>query len=74
MNQINLTPRELAIVLAALEYWADNHEDNEPDDRMPEDLEQATFGEMGQPNSAEVEELCHRLYPFDSGVQPRWRT
>jgi hypothetical protein len=27
MAQVDLSPRELSIILASLEYWADNHDD-----------------------------------------------
>lgn len=74
MNQVNLSVREVSIILAALEYWADNHEDDDPDDRMDENLEQATFGAAGQPCSDEIAQLCRKLYPFGSGVQPVWRS
>jgi hypothetical protein len=44
-----ISPRELSIILASLEYWADNHDDDDPYDQMSEDMEQETFGEAGQP-------------------------
>lgn len=74
MAQTDLSSRELAIVLAALEYWADNHEDNNPDDQMDEELEQATFGDAGQPLYGEIAQLLKKLGSFDSDVQPDWRS
>jgi hypothetical protein len=41
---------------------------------MSEDMEQETFGEAGQPRSDEIGQLCRKLYQFDSGVQPVWRS
>jgi hypothetical protein len=29
MAQVDLSPRELSIILASLEYWADNHDDDD---------------------------------------------
>ncbi|HEY9697645.1 MAG TPA: hypothetical protein V6D10_10305 [Trichocoleus sp.] len=43
-------------------------------DQMSEDMEQETFGEAGQPRSDEIGQLCCKLYQFDSGVQPIWRS
>lgn len=74
MAQVNLSPRELSIILASLEYWADNHDDDDPYDQMSEDMEQETFGEAGQPRSDEIGQLCRKLYQFDSDVQPVWRS
>ncbi len=51
MARIDLSSRELSMILAALEYWTDSHEDDDPYDQMSEDLEQATFGETGQPRN-----------------------
>lgn len=73
MAQVDLSPRELSIILASLEYWADNHDDD-PYDQMSEDMEQETFGEAGQPCNDEIGQLCRKLYQFDSGVQPVWRS
>jgi hypothetical protein len=72
--QIELSPRELSIILASLEYWADNHEDDDPYDQMSEDMERETFGESGQPRSDEIGHLCRKLYQFESDVQPIWRS
>lgn len=74
MAQIELSPRKFSTILASLEYWADNHEDDDPDDQMSEDVERETFGESGQPGSDEIGHLCRKLYPFESGVQPIWRS
>lgn len=74
MTQVDLSPRELSIILASLEYWADNHDDDGPYDQMSEDMEQETFGEAGQPRNDEIDQLCRKLYQFDSGVQPVWRS
>ncbi|MBD2463926.1 hypothetical protein H6G89_23265 [Oscillatoria sp. FACHB-1407] len=74
MAQVDLSPRELSIILASLEYWADNHDDDDPYDQMSEDMEQETFGEAGQPRNDEIGQLYRKLYQFDSGVQPVWRS
>jgi len=74
MAHIDLSPRELSIILASLEYWADNHNDDDPYDQMSEDMEQETFGEAGQPRTDEIGQLCRKLYQVDSGVQPVWRS
>ena len=73
MSQVSLSPRELLIVLAALAYWMNNHDDD-PNDQMDEDMEQDTFDAAGQPHSDEIAQLCHKLYPLDSGVQPIWQS
>jgi hypothetical protein len=74
MNQVNLSTREVSIILAALEYWGDNHDDDDPDDRMDQHMEQVTFGTAGQPQGNEIVKLCRKLYPFGSDEQPVWRS
>jgi hypothetical protein len=71
MTQIDLSPCELSIILASLEYWVDNHDDD-PYNQMSEDMEQETFGEAGQPRNDEIVQFCRKLYQFDSSVQPVW--
>ncbi|NEQ25401.1 MAG: hypothetical protein F6K28_41315 [Microcoleus sp. SIO2G3] len=74
MSQLGLSPHELSIILAALEYWVNNHDDDDPDDQMDEDMAQDTFGAAGQPDSDEIAQLCRKLYPLGSGVQAIWRS
>lgn len=70
MSQIDWSPRELAIVLAALAFWATNPEDDDPDDPMKEELEQAAFGDAGQPRHDGIAQILEKLYPFKGDVQP----